>query len=400
MGFWELGIADPIIYNHSFRVRKIHETILNGAVAASSSSFTIDQPANAPIAKYIVGGNGGSNSNYVKNFLNKIVVGPSSHSSNVGAVEELYILSATGNTITTTSSCTYAYSDNDPITIYGTGCPDGWVFDSAMFSGGIIDNSYKGYDDLCGFSVPANSSALATRPYAELTLNKLIPDRKYNFGCWYRRATDGYSQYMSLNLYENGSSSASASLELSGGTSGWVEISTTFTANASQTANSFLRYLVPDIAGGGQFNQTTIDCIYLYTSWLEKGSSAEGKLVFMEIPTNIKIFPIEDYDKGLNKLLSGYSTKYSSPCEVLYNRRWGISCEFDMVNTTTDSSQSFFQVLFNYLSWQERGALLSLKTGLSELPPYLFGRMQLDNVHFASHNTGVRSFSFKFEGLI
>lgn len=383
---WQLSIAHPI-YNRAFRYRKIVETTINGNVSAGASTITIDQPTGCPNAANFFGRQG---TTFIPSKLDKIVIGPSSDSSNVGAVEELLVSGTSLNTITPVKTITYDYLDNDPITLYGTAMPDGWVCSSGsekLF--GLLHelNAGVGYgkNDMCSLTIPVDLAASSSWKMS-LDIGRLIPNR-YHLLSVFNKTISTENNPVLIKLYENGSASASVTVTPSAANDGvYVENLGIFTSQSTQTASAVIKIEWPS----GAVDPIQIDSINLRCGWFQ---SASGIYNFLDVVVeDINIYDLSDVQT--NSLVDGYKIVAPSPDKVLHRIRRGLTCHFDNVSIST---QSLFQILQSYITWQNQGYLLSLKTAINELPTYLVGIMSISEVSSPGWSTGSRSFTMKFE---
>jgi len=114
MATWKLSVAEPL---PRFNRGAKRSTTLNAAVSASATSIQLEDEVDSFYLDH--------------NVL--LQLGPSSSTSNLGAVETIQVSTVTNSTtyttVTTPTPTQYAYTSGDPVTYISNNIPQGWEFD-------------------------------------------------------------------------------------------------------------------------------------------------------------------------------------------------------------------------------------------------------------------------------
>ncbi|RJR27778.1 hypothetical protein C4561_01600 [candidate division WWE3 bacterium] len=384
---WEIGVAYPI-YNHTFRYRKVVEGTLLANANAGASSISVSIPTGNPTVSSLFG-SCGDTTKFVPSLLDRVVIGKSTRVAYLNAVEEVKVLSVSGSTITLYNSLTNGFNLGDSISLYGVGCPDGWVFNSGTeVLRSLVFNEYGGKDDLCSFGVGIVAGSPSGSIRADLALTKLIPNMPHELNFHYKRHSVGSACQVELHE-NNGISGATVTAPLTT-TLSWTESSNSFTSNIVQNDNSLIRLRWPT---SGFSSLQVIDCLVLqFGAHFTTGAS----YIFNQVPdSDVNIFDLTE--KKSNFLTSGYSRQHLLAGKVVESKRHALSCSFTNIPSET---YHLFQVLSAYSLWQNKGFLIALKTGIPELPPILVGLMELSEVRSSAWAFSEKSFTLKFEEVL
>jgi len=310
-------------------------------------------------------------------------LGPSTHTSNIGATESVRVTALGSATFSIIPSLTYYYSNGDPLAGVGSLFPGEWGHANVDYSffqnsiGAGIDDNYAFYctkssspaiNPIVYFSWQAVASNPGRQPF-------YIPSTYYRWGCYMKAsALSGTIQLNNANL------NASAVITLSQQAS-WTEV--TDTRQSSSTAvfpNAYLYFddtsTCTDLAIDHLFCSHAVGSadatsgIYTFDELPDFGS------ISVNIPNRIKV---EVYNSG----------------SLIGNSASGDDEKYEVVANFANASQTFVNELQNMKRWQDKGNRLLLKTHLPSFPPYLVGRMSMFGKK-DSWDLNRSSFTFKF----
>jgi len=377
---WKMGVYHPAVSNRSCRFPAQRTMTFDSEHAPGVSSILVNVmpqgPSNThkykPMHIYAVG--------------DTLSLGPSSHSDNSGATEQVIITSISGYTIGVSPSTTYRYSDDDSIMGVGSVFVGEWGHgdsNAADLSGNLTNSIGVGVDD----------------DYALYITKTASTGNLYIYTVW--QTGEARQPYYEYNTYYFWSFYAKASA-----LSGTIQMNNSnLNASAiktiSQTAN-FTEYADVKLS-----STTTIKSpnIYLYmtsastctdlaidhfTCCHAKGStdSASGIYTFAEL-ADLGSIRWKRLDKSLY-------TKFGRN-SLIGNRSSGDNPKYSVSARFTNVSQAFVDELRNFMNWQDAGNLLCLKTSLNTLPPYLVGRMSIGSTTKKLWDLSTGSFNLIFE---
>jgi hypothetical protein len=333
-------------------------------------------------------------------YLNKIVLGPSTHASNPGAIEIHYVANASGLVVTVDPAKTiaYLYSAGDPVTIIGLGLPDGWTI---SFPGGGLHTFYGGSmlaDAVDSYSADPNMYLLtnfSADAQVYIRLPKLAPYTYYTLlaklkvdGTW----TNTGTATLGIRNNVNGVV-AQTTVNVAATATDWHEYSVSFQLTSDANPYYILLYAGSDvmpklrIAGLalGTTEEYNIGSISEYTSadfktigdnpavgGVRIGRFMEGGSPVVGIDGKARI------DSILNSQIFSF-TRYQVTYEV--------------VDASADT-YDFFRTLASYCS---RGYFVTHLPDVPGLPYAMVGRLSVDiSEQYLQTNFGLRKFLITF----
>lgn len=240
----KFGLAHPVTNNRFNICSKLTTTAYYG----KADSITVVVPGGAPAdLDRFFGTIYGSSSKQTIGRVNKCILGPSTHTANVGAVEVLNVIQvSSSNIISFEKPIAYLYNTGNPVTMIGAGLPGGWV--GTWIGSGHNDFSYgsilktDGYSDQYGFDV--YSIVGGGFNYAVLEMPLLMANTYYRLEIKYRSVNlSGGSAR--LSIYEgNRSFNSSSSIDLPHSTN-WNSLYSVFKTVANQTLTPVIMLYFP-----------------------------------------------------------------------------------------------------------------------------------------------------------
>lgn len=353
---WKLGVVYPLI-NPSFRYPISHEATLDASYS-SGSTFTVDA------SSYSGGWNPG---HHLENYVDDVTLGPSSNSSHEGRTESHLVTSASISSANVTIDVTnpdYDYDAGDYICWVGSKFPGGW--DLAGASSNLTSDIVSGYDDEYAMRISLASTVADIyfrMTDTDSTVAECLPLPEsgvvYYAGCYYKATSiSGTAQLRFINAF-------SSNLELSLTTQAdWTLTSGTMTSLAAASA------VVPNVhvklSALSVINNLDLDCLFMCHA--HKTSGAASGYYEFGTPDRGSISINRREQARYSMLTNGTSTGHIAGLDDI---KYSIGATFTGVNSTV------LENLYKLFWWQQRGNILCLETGLLELPPWLFGRIEM-----------------------
>ena len=318
--------------------------------------------------------------------INRVILGPSTHSSNLGAVEELFV--AYGNTgslnIEVEDTPAYSYTSGDPLTMCGIGCPDGWYgaitgSSTKDFSNGtVIDVSLgsqisDGYVDPYGFNILNDTQDVDDA--ARLNIGKLMAEHYYRLEVHYK--SDYASGTNDAVLVAEKGVTSLGSMNLVNTSGVWSTLSSVFNTDGYQSNDSFLV-----VGSKGITANLNISSISLTHAPYDDRTSNGGTVYNQDGVSTIDEYPLRGSvrvkrmhaGQKFEFLQRGRNQKIIVPNFSLPITRYSISYQL------TDISSVNLGILEELVNWQDHGYLLNHFPGLVGLPHCLTGRIQLSGL--------------------
>jgi hypothetical protein len=370
MQLGDFALTQPFRNYRFNKMRKIVSTV----TSVGSNYVTFANPSYASITA--ADENTGNlnvdnlNTDYAGKRL-KVLLGPSTNSSNVGAMEIVdgEYASEASMTIYFGGSKLYLYNSGDPITFPSLSYPDGWLADvsGSDYSGGriIVDS---GMADRSGLS---DCYCLAQTNLVEDSSNFISMDIGNILAGIYHRLevkyyASGYfgSEYSRLYLAFSGWTSASV-LELTN-TSGWeIGVATFITSAVPAMGTLYISHGTSCTAGADIF------LTGISLTWTPLSIAGKTKLSAFPIRGSVHITR-----RGRSKKLAFNAAN---------NNRFGVDVFNDMLDLPITRYKLSYSIkglneadrenLFELLSYQNRGFLVAHWPGIAGIPYYLIGRL-------------------------
>lgn len=384
----KLGLSHPL-YNNRFNIMSKYVTTM---VTTVTTTLNINLVDGMPLELERMG-IGVDNLQFGQ--IPKAILGPSTHSDNVGATEVIDITggltSAGVHSLAIKTAPTYLYTVGDPITLITPGLPGGWhgtlpSVNTNNFSwGNILSNN--NYSDMFGFSILNIVGHVSN--YATLNCKRLQANTYYRLSIMYKSTNlAGGSASIRLNsaLY-----TPLTTLALPAA-SDWTEASITFQTADNISEDMFIVLYFALGITADSFQVAGISLTHASyddsTDYTTNGYSdismfpALGSTIVTNIHPNTKIG--SDIE-GLPYLID------NSRSDVLPLQRYKISQRFD--NISIDVLQQIKDIIL----WQNRGYYINYFPELEGLPYYLTGKISIDGrTDFLISDLTYQSFNFTF----
>lgn len=387
-----MGVAHPI-WNWSFRHPSVLKVSLgsdyNNTPSGSVTFYVNWTPTDTSLYYY------------VKEY-DRVLLGPSSHASYKGKTEECLVSSVSTTNFVTRygDGGQYRYLSGDPMTIIGTGTAAGWrlafasppdVNDLPLLSN--VAHDAEGFDDKYfgqRFSKAVTVKALYLEALKDLTT------ARGNAAYYLQSLEPGVTWLLSVHAKAGAYSGTGVSFDLEGAgsnltftfipTTSWQEFSTvgtTGTGTDPENDRSSLLFAVP---AASACTNLILDCVVVCHA---KGTddAASGIYTFDDYAEEGSI-QYEQRNKGMySDLVNDFRTAYF-PGAV--DQKWVVRAHFE------GASQALWDNLMALWQWQKRGNVLTLKTFLADLPPYITGIMDIKAPGKDSWDFTKRSFDLEF----
>jgi hypothetical protein len=417
MAYMQMGVSVPI-KNYNFR------TGLN-VTGEVNATYTAVTPTPTMTFK-----NCTTNFRYAVIKGDKITIGPSTHTSNPGARQELEVssvsnISATSNSVTFTENIIYAFMVGDPITGVGMGLPGGWTFNDNGCSvqnaslyrlndplwSGYSNTGYfgeTGIDDYYAFtkSLGSNGGAGYFWLYQNLGSRVLNVGVYYRFGVFYRSMWSSGSTYLKdytilFRTYDSGLTY------------------TTLIDNAiicswhTESLTQWAEYISSPVVTGASSTLYGTEIYITYRGSILHGSNTEYSYIVLDNPyiehaagttdASSAVYTFPEYPNlGSQKwshttyedkiILSNGSERRANITGSVAPK-WTFTCSFANVSMT------FLQQLQVLHQWQKVGNKLILHTNETpggRIPPIIIGYMDLSDISQGLWDLSKVSFDFSF----
>lgn len=393
------GIAHPI-YNNRFNIpKKLTGTV--SSVSGPDIFVNLSSISGGPDNTLkLFGSDDSFNDQYGR--IDYVVLGPSTHANNPGAIENSYVLqgySSPNNAIRMEKgTASYYYSSGDPITIVTHGMPDGWHGDAPggtnhKFSYGsilsLIPSQMDGGGPYAFVIYPITQDA---NNIASLNIKPLAGNTTYRLDIKYR--TDGMAASSALLriYYGDGTVFQSITLDPTGGT--WTVSSKLFTITANNTVCN-LRVIVGSGCTAG--SKLTIAGIAISHATPDVNSGT-GVIVSSNVFPDIESVTVKRDqigDKSYLDMSGIFRGTLVNPVQNLPVTRYLVSYSFSNIPETK------VQPLLKLVEWSNSGRLINHFPGLPGVPFCLTGRLsaQIKMVR-KIENLSLLSFQLSFEESI
>lgn len=311
--------------------------------------------------------------------INKVILGPSSHSSNVDAVEELYVDSGSSGdfTITMEGTPAYSYQSTDPFTVISLGMPEGWDGKepggtTTAFSYGRMVSDVS-FSDALGYEILNITGSTSPRNWAFYDLGRLMANTKYLIRVNYSADLDSGDSGTILIRDGDGITALGTLTCTHTGAGTFDTESVLFETGDLQSENAQLVIFFPVNHTGNSFNLASVSLTTGIYDATGTTYSTDGFSVFEMYPDlgSVKVMRLHNVSK-LDMLASGKKyAKYANKDHALPITRYSISYGF------TNIPYEQYEFLFKLLEYQQRGYLLNHFPGLIGLPDVLTGTMQI-----------------------
>ncbi len=345
---------------------------------------------------------------------NKIRLGSSSHTLNIGASEEVEIssISEASNTYTLNlnDTITYYYAPDDDVSGLSKHYPDGWEFSGdatitlyplCRLLDADTTSSYETHiaaDDFYSFKIRIVTASESTINFRQtLATNLLLPLTYYRIGGIYKMkwGTGIATSSINLRLYDVAFSGTVISQEIIyNGSPNQPTTWTLFNSVVGQTITNpedcVIQFHVYNNVGTG-------DCLlYMDSFYCEHAKNTDGDTSAVYTFTEYPVFKseswvYEEFEQALEQ--KDGTLKYFNTTGRVANK-WTYSCRFEQVTET------FFKNLETLLHWQREGSYLILHTAETVgnyLPPILMGKMTIKNIRQSTFDMAKKDFTFIFE---
>lgn len=379
---WKLSIADPSIYNNSFRVPTRLKSTLSGSLSVGASSIVITATTwgiYATVGDYLL-------------------IGPSTNSSYLGKTELIQVSSISSGTITSLTNTVNAYASGDSIECIGTRLAAGWNLynDFSMVATGIYQ--FKNDTTKIGFDVDnaqqrltktAGSGASYLRYYFDKVLR---PNTVYRQKVWYHLINNNNN--LSFKLYEGATPT-----EICGSTIYEGEGTSEDTGTSGSTyQTSYYPYFEIAAATATTFDDLYLDLFHLGHATFTSGASSG----YLSFPDN----PISDIRTTFGKSTSMSSSAINSLESYFYTV--GFARETLTVEVEFEGDSTFIRDLEILKYWMDRGCRIILEhdmsTGAStsiknKISPLIMGTFEFS---FSKRfwDTNRNTIQFTFEGEV
>lgn len=403
MAFFKMGVAVDI-KNHQFR----HGTAVYAEIDSTYSAAT---PTTTLSIK-----NTTSYINYILGAGDKVVIGPSTHTDNYGAKQELTVSSLSLVSMVFTENVIYSFNSNDPITGFGTYFPSSFVFKQITNSTITPYNLYRlnntnettsdyGVDDMYAFKYKAKRSAtsdVVVKIKQELSTGSLLPNVIYRLGGYYKieLSIAGGSALINWYLKDLGETitlidGINLAPQYSYTTTTWEEFYTTASSNTFSQSQLDTILLLHQICLYNSVNTNDYATVWFDNLYLEhaKGTidQSSGVFTFTDYPTaGSHKWDEIDYEQVI-ELADGSEKRFNSSGRR--SSRWKFSCNFENV------SETFLRQLRILEQWQKAGNKLVFHTNeTAEMnhPPVMIGYMDLPGDSEILWDLTKATFSFQF----
>lgn len=386
------GAAIPL-FNYRFNIAKRWTTTYT---SFSSGTLTVPIPQGGAEDGANMLGKGDSPS--IGGYICKVVLGPSTHANNLGAVEEHTILAGgvgvAGTSITfdiKSTTLTNSYTVGDPVTITGPGLPEGWRGTNTVtklthgFSYGSILTT-DGLNSPYGFEI--RSVVGSATNYCTFDLKKVFPVGAWvRLGIKYKMKNLVGTTGLRVILYESSTftvvpdiNSTSIILDISDDSDTYVEDSLVFKVPDTNDVRDQPFAIGLYIPATNSMDYCKIAGISLTHSSYASGTYstthtnfASGYSLIDEYPLLGSVKVVRNRDN--KKLLTNIDGRYYAPSvlnrQIMPITRYQISYELDSPSAATIS------VLQKLIDFQNRGYLLNHFPQMDGVPYYLTGRLEI-----------------------
>ena len=370
--FFQMGVVVEV-KNPSFRFGTEKTTTLNGNYVPGTHGVTLTVNSTSPALTKLF------------KAQDRILVGPSTNTTDSGRRETRQITAVTATTFTLKTALTYSYQNTDPVGGIGTNLVGGWtpagnVVPSGMDGGGK-DDEYGQKLDFGG----------ATSDYLEQTgLATLEPANVYRVGFYHRSSGGDTNDKIRVKVHDGSSYfiGAATSVDMAGkGT--YTRYTDTGTTNATWTNLSAAQVRFEWMAGTP--TDVEIDLV-----WLEHAKSLStsslGFYTFTEKP-NLGLTWEREAQWSRRRLANQTLRRHGFCGGAQKTLKSVVDMRFQYV------TQVFWDDLMLLQRWQDKGHLLTFHPSLDDLPPVLIGIMtvvedrKVSKEHWA---LGRRSFDMTF----
>lgn len=365
-----IGIAYPI-YNSRWNICKMKPTIFSPGASAEIQTVSIPTGITGDYDRFF-GPGPQSYTGVMKEYfgkLNRLILGPSTHSSNVGATEELIVASVSSLTsVYTQSDRIYSYTNGDPCTIIGIGMPDGWsgYTSSAYFAAGSTIGVFGDTLGKYGFNIYyATYTSYDSFCYQGLYY-PLLSGMKYRLGVYYKGINPTFNT--SAVMFKLGYGASSFTINAQNVTD-WTEDYVIFETPADISGgSSYALYVYMPVVSGSP--GISIDSINITTAPYDSTDYSYGLTIFDEYPKSSIAVKKNRISSRLGQDSQGfkYAKSISSgqflPMDV-YSIRYSMSFV----------PESIWRKIEKILEVQSRGFLVNHFPGLIGIPHCLTGRI-------------------------
>lgn len=341
------------IKNCSFEHSNYFETTLSSNYMADMDININDDPID-----YVIAGD-------------KLVIGPSTNSTDEGKREIAEVDSTTASKIVITSALTYDYDDTDKLVVMGSNLGSDWLVYTNAAAGGINqDGKYNHHSQKVVYT-PGDNAYL----YQEDIPCEGLQNFKLSF--YYKASSytagDLRVQVKNETTAENKYSAFTAN----DGSYTLKEITDTF----ASSGDLFSIYLREDATQTSDFT-LLFDEIYL-------GDNSSDKYTFAEDP-DLRSIHIDRAGSG-NIIDDTWGRPRFIPSALMQKEdRLIVNCRFSYVST------DMYNSLQDFMYYQRKGYVLNWYPGLSNLPSVLKGWMWCVPQDFEMWDLGKCSFDFRF----
>lgn len=390
----DFGVAHPIPNNRfracvseSTTITSISSNVITVTVTGKRLPSDLDRYFGKSVEKCVGG------------HINKVILGPSTHSLNVGAMEVLPVKSATGLTITVLEAINYSYSSGDDITLIGIGLPFGWhesVLDMVHYNdfpfGSIL--SINGYSDQYLWDIVACTSGSHTKA-CYLKTPPIINNTYYRLSVNYKLINLSSTQPV-LGLYDNSDINSNwLNLSLPASTS-WSSVSgVAKTIPVSEEKKNLVVSL--NFVSSTTFDRLSISGIALTHTmhYVDEYTSATLSDIG-EYPRlgSVKVRRFVDTGKVV-KNIDGLPYRSN-----FLNKQWLPVTRYSITYDIHDATQIHLDQLKGLLEMQERGWLLNHFPEVPGLPYVMAGRIKINRRRYQVHDFSRMNFQLIFEEII
>ena len=402
--YMSLGVAVPL-YNSSFRYGADFYGEVATTISKNDTSCTL---TNISLSEFenLVGDN------------DMILLGPSTHTLNPGATEEIKIdgnISKSGSnyTLNTSDAINYYYKPTDSISGVSSYFPQGWSFtrNSATVTkyklcrlldsdiGSNYETGIAGDDFYCLKIKYSGTSTSSQSIYQILDTDLLLPSTYYRIGGTYKIKWDAGigASLFALTLYDSTAGAVINQNYLFNYSASQPITWTLFNSSVGQSISNPSAckvYFTHNTPSGISGCTLYLDAVYVEHAKDTDGDSS-AVYTFTEMPLfGSESWQFEDFQKKLEAKDGGL--RFFNTTGRMTERAV-FSCSFENV------SQSFFENLNTLRQWQLEGENLVLHTtenATSILPSILIGKMELNKIRQGSYDKTKKSFDFIFRESI
>lgn len=324
-----------------------------------------------------------------------ITLGPSSNVTNVGATEQVTVVSVSSGNITIEVGISYAYASGDQVYGVGSALAQGWIIDSVKANGnnvvtplGVHQKSNSNYVILDGvggadfvaqyFSAATGSSGSFGKIYKRKLNRKPIAQLEHRIGCYYRMPSG--SGTIEAGVMSSAGTGYIAGANLSTVVSAWTKVETVQLGIYDTMGEEWHYFLRFDI------NCSTplfgIDCPYVTHALLTSGQSYG----VYSLPNPSYVSPMIDEPGYRNK--SRYSI-YNNSLNSLKLRGYDLTFE--------DADELLLKNLEVLTYWQNSGYTLMFESDIAGERP-IFGYLDYD-MRFVSWDDTLTQVTLQFRGI-